>query len=257
MSAAEPTPQSPRLGVNIDHIATLRELRGTPYPDILWAARAVAAGGAASLTIHLREDRRHIQDADVKLLREQSPLPLNLEMSCDPEIVSIALKIRPEWVCLVPERREEVTTEGGLDLKKNRLKILKTIARLKKERIKTSLFVEPALQAVRSGQALGADALEFHTGRYAKASQSKMAKKAEKELERLQEAAGFAEQLGMGVHAGHGIDYVNVRDLARLRSIKHHLLFQEFNIGHSIVCKATEVGLETAVRQMKVLITAP
>ena len=161
-----------QLGVNIDHIATLRQLRGTPYPDLLEAARIVEKAGAHQITIHLREDRRHIQDADVKLLRAKLKIPMNLEMAVSPEITRIAIKTKPEWACLVPEKRQEVTTEGGLDIAKNKKRIERTIAQLHRAKIKVSAFVEPSLNAVKLSHELGADAVELHTGRYCLATQS-------------------------------------------------------------------------------------
>ncbi len=245
----------PRLGVNIDHIATLRQLRGTPYPDILEAARTVEKAGAQQITVHLREDRRHIQDADVIALKKNLKIDLNLEMSLSPEIVKIALRIKPTWVCLVPEKREEVTTEGGLDLKKNQKKISKLIRDFKKKKIRVSLFVEPDLKVIQLASELGADAVELHTGRYCmgmqKAFGAKSASTAKKELERIREAARLGKNLGIHVNAGHGFDYQNVRPVVALD------LIEEYNIGHAIVCRAAIVGLDRAVREMLSAIQAP
>lgn len=245
----------PRLGVNIDHIATLRQLRGTPYPDILEAARTVEKAGAQQITVHLREDRRHIQDADVIALKKNLKIDLNLEMSLSPEIVKIALRIKPTWVCLVPEKREEVTTEGGLDLKKNQKKISKLIRDFKKKKIRVSLFVEPDLKVIQLASELGADAVELHTGRYCmgmqKAFGAKSASIAKKELERIREAARLGKNLGIHVNAGHGFDYQNVRPVVALD------LIEEYNIGHAIVCRAAIVGLDRAVREMLSAIQAP
>lgn len=248
-----------RLGVNIDHIATLRQLRGTPYPSILEAARACERAGAHSITVHLREDRRHIQDADVTLLRKELKIPLNLEMALSPAIERFALKTGPDWVCLVPEKRQEVTTEGGLDLKKTYRKAEKTISNLKKKNIKVSLFIEPSAKVAKLSHELGADAVEFHTGRLCIAMQSgkKGEKKAQAELKRLREASLMARDIGLGVHAGHGIDYENVRPIAGLRDDAGNRLIAELNIGHSIVCQATVAGLEAAVRQMLAAMWAP
>jgi pyridoxine 5-phosphate synthase len=239
---------APRLGVNIDHIATLRQLRGTKYPDILEAARLVEKAGAHQITVHLREDRRHIQDADVTLLRAKLNIPLNLEMAIAEPIVKFALKTKPDWACLVPEKRQEVTTEGGLDLKKNKKRIAQVIARLKKAKIKVSLFIEPTSEAVRLSHELGADAVELHTGRFC-------IKNTPSELKRILTAAQTGVDLGIAVHAGHGLDYENVRQLTVLGAPTPFI--KEYNIGHSIVCRAAIVGLERAVREMLSSITAP
>jgi pyridoxine 5-phosphate synthase len=244
----------PRLGVNIDHVATLRQLRGTPYPDILEAARCVARGGGEQITVHLREDRRHIQDEDVKLLRKQCPLPINLEMAVSPEMVRIACQVSPEWVCLVPEKRQEVTTEGGLNLAKNQSKIAASILKLRKAKLKVSCFIEPSLESVRLSHKFGADAVEFHTGRFCLATQKAYGKSSSKvavtELKRLKAAATLAQKLGLRSHAGHGFDYENVRPVIELENAEHHPLVEEYNIGHAIVCRAVFVGLEQAVREM-------
>lgn len=248
-----------RLGVNIDHIATLRQLRGTPYPSLLDAARACERAGAHSITVHLREDRRHIQDADVVLLKKELKVPLNLEMALAPAIEKFALKIVPSWTCLVPEKRQEVTTEGGLDLKKMFRRCEKTIAALHKKKIKVSLFIEPNTKAVKFSHELGAEAIEFHTGRLCIAMQAgkKGEKKAQAEMKRLKDACLLARALGLGVHAGHGIDYENVRPIVALRDDSGERLIAELNIGHSIVCQSTVVGMEAAVRQMLAAMWAP
>jgi pyridoxine 5-phosphate synthase len=251
----------PRLGVNIDHVATLRQLRGTPYPDILEAAHAVARGGGEQITVHLREDRRHIQDEDVRVLRKHSRLPLNLEMAVSDEMVRIAIKTRPEWVCLVPEKREELTTEGGLNLSKNTSKIAASILKIKKAKIKVSCFIEPSTESVRLSHLMGADAVEFHTGRFCMATQGAFGKSsnqvAKKELERLKTAAQMAQTLGVHSHAGHGFDYENVRPVVELEDTDHCPLIEEYNIGHAIVCRAAFIGLEAAVREMVSALSAP
>ena len=250
-----------RLGVNIDHIATLRQLRGTPYPDILVAARLAESGGADQITVHLREDRRHIQDEDVRILRKNLKVALNLEMAVAPAMVDFALKVMPDWVCLVPEKRKEVTTEGGLDLERNRRKVASAISKLKKAGIRVSAFIEPSLQAVRISHELGADAVELHTGRYCLATQgglgSSSQKKVAPELERIRKAALLARKLGLHPHAGHGFDYENVRAVAELENPDRSYLIDEYNIGHSIVCRAAMVGLEQAVREMVSALNAP
>jgi len=260
----------PRLGVNIDHVATLRQLRGTPYPDILEAARCVARGGGEQITVHLREDRRHIQLDDVHILRKHSPLPMNLEMAVSPEMVRIACRILPDWVCLVPEKRQEVTTEGGLNLAKNQSKLGASILKLKKAKLQVSCFIEPSLESVRLSYEFGADAVEFHTGRFCVASQAtqiskagkgardgKNAKIAAKELARLKAAATLAQKLGLRSHAGHGFDYENVRPVIELENPDHSPLVEEYNIGHAIVCRAVFVGLERAVSEMVSALRAP
>jgi pyridoxine 5-phosphate synthase len=250
----------PRLGVNIDHVATLRQLRGTSYPDVLEAARLAEAGGARQITVHLREDRRHIQDADVKTLRAELRVPLNLEMSIAEDIVLFACRTIPDWACLVPEKRQEVTTEGGLDLRKFERKVALAVMRLKKAGIKVSLFVEPSLQAVKMSRKLGADAVEFHTGRYCIATQnagSRATSKAQAELERLRQAGLLARKTGLHVHAGHGLDYLNIRAMVLMQDDSGRDLIEEFNIGHSIVCRAAMVGMERAVREMVSAIAAP
>jgi pyridoxine 5-phosphate synthase len=256
----------PRLGVNIDHIATLRQLRGTPYPSILEAARLAEAGGAEQITVHLREDRRHINDADVKLLRAELKVPLNLEMAATDEMVKIALRIRPDWVCIVPEKRHEVTTEGGLDVEKGKKRIAQVTSKLKKAGIRVSLFIEPSRQATQISAEIGAEAVEFHTGSYCLAAQqasaggkakTRVAARARAELEKIHKAAMTARKLGIHPHAGHGFDYENVRPVVELLNEKNQPLIEEYNIGHAIVCRAALVGLERAVREMVSAILAP
>lgn len=251
----------PRLGVNIDHIATLRQLRGTPYPNILEAARYAESGGAEQITVHLREDRRHIQDEDVIILRKELKALLNLEMAVAPAMVKFALKIRPDWVCLVPEKRKELTTEGGLDVVKNKARVRSAITQLKKAGIKVSCFIEPDLKAIRASHEMGADAVELHTGTFCLATQgafgARSAKKAQSELVRIQKAAELGRKLGIHVHAGHGFDYENVRPVVDLRFEEGTPMIEEYNIGHAIVCRAAFVGLERAVREMASAIWAP
>lgn len=251
----------PRLGVNIDHIATLRQLRATPYPDILTAARMAEAGGANSITVHLREDRRHIQDDDVRVLRAGIKTLLNFEMAATDEMTRFAVRVRPDWACIVPEKRRELTTEGGLDVAKNQKRIAASVARLKRAGIQVSLFIEPSVQAVKLSRACGADAVEFHTGRYCLATQQKDGPRsharAKAELERLRKAADTARTLGIRPHAGHGFDYENVRAVAELEDQQRRPLIEEYNIGHSIVCRAVLVGLERAVREMVSAIISP
>lgn len=248
-----------RLGVNIDHVATLRQLRGTPYPDLMEAAAAVESAGAHLITVHLREDRRHIQDRDVLQLKERLKIPLNLEMSLSEDIVKFALKVRPDWACLVPEKRSEVTTEGGLDVKKNARRLSLITSRLKKMGIRVSYFIEPSLQAIKASREAGADAVELHTGRYGILAQKEKSTVSAitKEIDRIRKAAEAAHAAGLRVHAGHGLDVSNVRALARLRSDDKGSLLEEFNIGHFIVCRAAIVGMERATREMLSAIQAP
>jgi pyridoxine 5-phosphate synthase len=252
---------SARLGVNIDHVATLRQLRGTPYPDLTEAARICEEAGADQITVHLREDRRHIQDEDVRRLRASLKTALNLEMAVAEPVVKLALRVVPDWACLVPEKRREVTTEGGLNVAAHRARIKKTIQRLRKAGIRVSLFVEPEVKTVRLCAELGADAVELHTGRYCLATQGAMGARsagvAGTELERIRKAAGAAVKCGIGAHAGHGFDYANVRPVAELEREDRSPLIEEFNIGHAIVCRAALVGMERAVREMVSSIRAP
>ncbi len=249
----------PRLGVNLDHIATLRQLRGTQYPSILEAAQLAQAGGAGQITVHLREDRRHIQDNDVKLLRSHLELLLNLEIAATPEMTRFASKVNPDWVCLVPEKRMEVTTEGGLDVKSNFKRLSLVVKALKANGIQVSLFIEPMIQSVRLSAELGADAVELHTGSYCLATQTgpKGTKRIEPALKKIRVAALEARKLGMGAHAGHGFDYLNVRAVAELEDEMAKPLIAEYNIGHAIVCRAALVGMERAVREMVSALIAP
>lgn len=248
----------PSLGVNIDHVATLRQLRGTPYPDLTEAYRLVAAAGAQQITVHLREDRRHIQDDDVKRLHAEHRLKFNLELAATDEMVKIARRIGPNSVCLVPEKRAELTTEGGLDIEKNQRRLASAIERLKKASIFVSCFIEPNLKDVRLSREIGADAVEFHTGRYCLAEQRRDGQaRAARELERLRGVALFAKKQGLHAHAGHGFDYENVRKVAKFQDEHGEPLIEEYNIGHSIVCRAVLVGMERAVREMLSAIHAP
>jgi pyridoxine 5-phosphate synthase len=253
---------TPRLGVNIDHIATLRQLRGTPYPDVLEAARMAERGGAEQITAHLREDRRHIQDEDIRKLRTELKVLFNFEMAPTDEMIRFAIRIRPDWVCLVPEKRSEVTTEGGLDVAKNQKRIAATVSKLKRAGIRVSLFIEPSLSALKLSRDCGADAVELHTGKYCLATQSVKAAahskaRAKGELERIRKTSLAALKAGIRPHAGHGFDYANVRAVAALETDERAPLIQEYNIGHSIVCRAALVGMERAVREMVSAIAAP
>jgi pyridoxine 5-phosphate synthase len=235
----------PRLGVNIDHVATLRQARGGAEPDPVWAAVQAELGGADGITIHLREDRRHIQDRDLRLLRATVRARLNLEMSVDPAIVAIALEVRPDQVTLVPERRAEVTTEGGLDVISQRTRVSGAVARLRDAGLEVSLFIDPDPAQVAASRELGAVAVELHTGRYADAANA--ADRA-RELAALREAGAAAVSAGLALHAGHGLNYQNVPPVAVIPAMA------ELNIGHSIVARAVFVGMERAVREMKMCV---
>lgn len=230
-----------RLGVNVDHVATVRQARRSTYPDPVIAAALAELAGAGQITIHLREDRRHIQDRDLRLLRETVQTLLNLEMAATQDMVKIAYEHKPDVVTLVPERREELTTEGGLDVNGQREHLAKVIKNLKDGDITVSLFIDPDLDQVRASHKLDADRIELHTGRYCEALNER---ERERELGRIVDAAKAAARLGMGVAAGHGLNYENVQPIARIGEI------DELNIGHSIVARAVLVGFERAVREM-------
>ncbi len=233
-----------KLGVNIDHVATLRQARGGDEPSVLEAALEAEQGGADSITVHLREDRRHIQDSDVFELIQKSYVPLNLEMSIAPEILKIALKVKPEKACLVPEKRQELTTEGGLNLFSKSGQLLDTVSALSAKKVEVSLFIDPIVKQVREAARIGAFAIEIHTGSYANAKGAQR----DKELSRIREAARLGSELGLRVHAGHGLNYENIFPLLRIPEIL------EFNIGHSIISRAIFVGLSRAVSEMKKII---
>jgi pyridoxine 5-phosphate synthase len=232
------------LGVNIDHVATVRQARGTTYPSVIEAAGYAERAGADSITIHLREDRRHIQDADVQALCEQDSIRINLEMAVTPEMLEIALRHRPADVCLVPEKRAELTTEGGLDVSGNLQSISAAVTRLKSAGIRVSLFIDPDPDQVRSAQASGAPVVELHTGTYADAGGATQ----ERELERLRCACELGHGLGLQINAGHGLHLGNVVAVARLPHMT------ELNIGHSIIARSIFVGLDAAVKEMRALI---
>jgi pyridoxine 5-phosphate synthase len=234
-----------RLGVNIDHIATLRQTRAGADPDPIAAAVLVELAGADGVVVHLREDRRHIQERDLRLFKEIIKTKLDLEISATAEMVKIALHFKPQVVTLVPEKRLELTTEGGLDVIGHREKLQQAIATLRDGGIMTSLFIDPDLEQIKTAHRISADYIEIHTGRYANV-QTEKERRAEADV--ILNAARYAAKLGLGVNAGHGLNYVNVRPLARIPEI------EEFNIGHSIVARAVLVGLEKAVREMKQLL---
>ena len=234
-----------KLGLNVDHVATVRQARGGIEPDPVTAAAMGELAGAEGITIHLREDRRHIQDRDLELLRQTVKTKLNLEMAATQEMVRIALKIKPEQVTLVPEKRQELTTEGGLDVILNLKAISDTVKRLQGGGIIVSLFVDPNQEQIKAANKTGADYIEIHTGAYAEATDWKSQ---QRELEDIDTAIKLARKVGMGVNAGHGINYFNIKPLAALGGI------EEYNIGHSIMSRAILVGLDRAVRDMVDLI---
>jgi pyridoxine 5-phosphate synthase len=230
------------LGVNIDHVATLRQARRTYEPDPVWAAAEAELGGADGITVHLREDRRHISDRDVQLLRQTVQCRLNLEMSLVPEIVDIAVKLVPDQATIVPERRQEVTTEGGLDLTREPERVSEVVRRLKAVGVFVSAFIDPDERQIATAQQQGFDAVELHTGEYANARD---AERVQTQLDRLTRAGRLARERGLRLHAGHGLSYRNVGPVARIEQMR------ELNIGHAIVSRAVFVGLREAVREMK------
>lgn len=233
------------LGVNIDHVATVRQARRTFEPDPVWAAVLAQLGGADGITLHLREDRRHIQERDLRVMRETVIVKLNLEMACDEGVLAIACEVKPDQVTLVPERREEVTTEGGLDVVGQLDRVAAVMDRLRIAGISVSLFLDPDLRQIEAAAALHADAVEIHTGQYALAPAGR---KRQAALEEVGRAATAIREAGMALHAGHGLTYQNVGPIARIERM------HELNIGHSIVSRALMVGFTEAVREMKRLV---
>jgi pyridoxine 5-phosphate synthase len=231
-----------RLGVNIDHVATVRQARRTIEPDPVAAAVLATLGGADGITIHLREDRRHIQDRDLHVLREVVKTRLNLEMAATAEMVGIACKVRPDEATLVPEKREELTTEGGLNLRATEEAVGEAVQSLKNAGIHVSVFIDPELDQIDLAKALGADAIEFQTATY---SEARTADEIEQALANLRTATAHATHQGLHVHMGHGLNYYNIRSIVQLPGV------EELNIGHSIVSRAVLVGMERAVREMK------
>ncbi len=232
------------LGVNIDHAATIRQARFTPYPDLVKLVEIVEQAGADGITLHLREDRRHIQDADVHTLRRTITTKMNLEMAATDEMIAIAGEVRPDDVCVVPERREELTTEGGLDVIGHRAQIEKLCRELGDAGIRVSIFIEPDREQIAAAADCGAPVIELHTGAYA----NREGAEREAELARLRDAAEFALERGLVVNAGHGLDYDNVAPICALPGIN------ELNIGHSIIARALFVGIGEAVKEMRALL---
>ena len=235
-----------RLGVNIDHVATLRNARGEFHPDPFSAAKFVNKLGADSVTIHLREDRRHIKDLDAKKICSIKNLLVNLEISIKNEIVKNSLKIKPNYICIVPENRNEITTEGGLNLEKNKKKIKSIINSFKKEKIRTSLFINPSLKDILLSKHLGADCIEIHTGRFANLVKSK--KNIKREFLRIKKSAKLAFKIGLGVHAGHGLDYKSTKYLTKINEI------EEFNIGHFIIGESVFFGFKNVIKKFRKII---
>jgi pyridoxine 5-phosphate synthase len=235
----------PRLGVNIDHVATLREVRKGIEPEPAFAALICEAAGAQAIVAHLREDRRHIKEKDLYILKEVVKTKLNLEMSIASEIVEIACRLKPDQATLVPEKRQELTTEGGLDVISNFKKIKQALGQLEKKHIPVSLFIDPDKKQIEAAKKVGAGIIELHTGRYADAKDKN---EQEKYFKEIQTATHYAKNKGLHVFAGHGLNYYNVTRVAKIKEI------EELNIGYSIVCRAVLVGLDRAVREMKALI---
>ena len=232
-----------RLGLNIDHIATLRNARGEHHPDPCYAAKFVNTLGVDSITIHLREDRRHIKDSDAKKICSIKNLLINLEISIKDEIVKNALKIKPNFICIVPENRKEITTEGGLNLKKNKNRLTSIIKLFKKKGIRTSLFINPSLKDIIFSKNIGADCVEIHTGRFSNLVKNK--KNSSNEFLRIKRCSELARKVGIEVHAGHGLDYRSTEILSKINEIK------EFNIGHFIIGESIFFGLKNVIRNFK------
>ena len=233
-----------RLGVNVDHVATLRQARGIDVPDPVEAALLAEQAGADGITVHLREDRRHIQERDVRLLRERARSKVNLEMAVTPAMVAFAESVRPEDACFVPEKREELTTEGGLDIVAHKSKVKDAVDRLQARGIHVSLFIDPEEVQIRTAGEIGAHAIEIHTGAYCNATGAAR----DKELAAIVTAATTARSLGLEVHGGHGLNYANVLPIAKIPEIV------ELNIGHSLIARAVFVGIAQAVREMRELL---
>ncbi len=233
-----------RLGINVDHVATVRQARGIDVPDPVDAALLAENAGADSITVHLREDRRHIQEHDVKLLRQRARSKVNLEMAVTPAMVKFAAKLAPDDACFVPEKRQELTTEGGLDVVAHKKKIKDAVTRLQDHGIHVALFINPVRAQIECAKEAGAQAIEIHTGTYC----NRTGARREKELRRIMAAAKLAKSFGLEVHGGHGLNYTNVLPIAKIAEIV------ELNIGHSIIARALYVGIEQAVREMKELL---
>ena len=232
-----------RLGVNIDHVATIRNARGETHPDPYLAAIKAMKSGANSITIHLREDRRHIRDSDLKKISQNKKIPLNLEMAANLSILRIALRNKPNFVCIVPEKRKEITTEGGLNLKRNFKQISKIVKILNKNSIRTSLFINPTIKDVKISKDLNVNCIELHTGRLSNLIKKK--RKFKNELTKIKRSSEYADKIGLEVHAGHGMDYKTTKILSKINEIK------EFNIGHFIIGESIFDGLKSVIKKIK------
>ena len=237
---------SARLGVNIDHVATLRNARGEDYPSPVKAALKCQEFGADGITAHLREDRRHIRDDDIEAIKSQISIPLNFEMAPTNEMVEIAIKTLPNACCIVPEKREEVTTEGGIDVKRNHNILGTIIGRLKKNNIRVSLFVDSSVDQIKLAKELGSDIIEIHAGEFCRKVHDRL--DFQKELNTIKEASSFAESIGLETHVGHGVTFDSIVELSRINEVK------EFNIGHFIISESLFLGLEKTIKKMKTLI---
>ena len=237
-----------RLGVNIDHVATVRNARGETYPDPLRAALLAQKSGADSITIHLREDRRHIRDKDLRNIKKKIKIPLNLEMAPTKEMLNIAIRHKPSFVCIVPEKRSEITTEGGLNVKKNAKFLKKIIEKLKKSKITVSLFIEPKIFDIILSKKIGANCVELHTGKFCNLFNKR--KKIKFAYEKLKKSAFYAKNIGLEVHAGHGLTYNSACALSKIKAIS------EFNIGHFIIAESVFIGLENSIRKFKKIINS-
>ena len=235
-----------RLGVNIDHVATIRNARGEIYPNPLRAALIAQKSGADSITIHLREDRRHIRDYDLKNIKKKLKIPLNLEIAPTDEMLKIAIRSKPKFVCIVPEKRKEITTEGGLNIKRNKKFIQKMIMILKKNKIRVSLFIEPKINDIKLSQSFGANCVELHTGNFCNFLNK--GKKIRKSFLELKKAANYARKIGLEVHAGHGLTYRSVFKISKIRDIS------EFNIGHFLIAESLFLGLNNTIKKFKKVI---
>ena len=232
-----------RLGVNIDHVATVRNARGETYPSPLRAAIMAEECGAHSVTIHLREDRRHINDLDLKKIKSKLKIPLNLEIAATNEMLKIATKHKPDFVCIVPEKRKEITTEGGLNLNYNQIFLKKIITKLKKNNSRVSLFIEPNIKDIKISKKLGVNGIEFHTGKICNLINQKKSFKLE--LLKINNAVNYATELGLDVHAGHGLTYESARIISKIKKIK------EFNIGHFLIGESIYIGLPAAIKKFQ------
>ncbi len=236
-----------RLGVNVDHVATLRNARGERHPDPFLAAKLATKYGADSITIHLREDRRHINDLDVKKICNSKKMKINLEMAANFKMLKIALRNKPNYVCIVPEKRAEITTEGGLKINKNKFKLKKILKVLNKSKIRTSLFVDPIINNIKLSKEIDADCIEIHTGKLSRLIKQK--KNFKNELKKIKKCSIYANKIGLEVHAGHGMDYKTAQILNSIKEIK------EFNIGHFIIGESFFYGIEKVIKKFKVLIS--